>query len=682
MASTEWPNLDPSLLRIGFDVVQRLHTGQQAPSQHEVQRQSHGNQSLSSYQPEVASASNVQPSALSQDMPSFISTPEFHNLVTALTQANNTTVDAQNSHPDHHLPVVIDAPRAVVNRVETQPEAPEAPKAGAMNNSDRTRSINEAVDEGRLLPISTSFPMSQGHASNHTPSSSSLPSPHSRDRIAASSLAPMTRIGGQASLERWRGVISPLLLQNAQLRRKDTRVNRVPRKGPDSSIRTDISDDLCQELVGKMCQAKIQLEARAKQEKSSHIGDNAERGASRDATPLPTTSRSTSVSASNDNIPRSLRTTPSTFDAPTAPRAMHNAWKNSIRSTSTPRASSTVSSGKRSVSYDTDRLPHTPSRPQDRQISRPDKPFEFNPAKRKRSHQSDTDDDDRGLHLKSPFSSNRAHRSTSCASQPMSRSTVTENAYRGSRQSRSRSRTDESHQRDYHAFPTAHTPINTLNGVPSMNGHVDILPGAVRDASPISTVPVSCSASSDEKELLADVMEVDQGPLTSGMPEQQSAVDHLASHSEPTLPCHTVPGLWFVQPALDSPGMLDCQFEIDVKTAEKWHIHQNLDLSTEMLSLHLLCISIEAAQDMFKNMMASTPETLCAAVWNSFKEWPLQGTLLVQINPNESDGKTWLPQDLVSQIKAKTLFQVLKLQISRRTVYLSTSLTWFGLVKT
>ena len=38
-----------------------------------------------------------------------------------------------------------------------------------------------------------------------------------------------------------------------------------------------------------------------------------------------------------------------------------------------------------------------------------------------------------------------------------------------------------------------------------------------------------------------------------------------------TLPCHHVPGLWFVKVALNDMGTLDCSFDIDSETAIKWN---------------------------------------------------------------------------------------------------------------
>ncbi|PPQ81010.1 hypothetical protein CVT25_014518 [Psilocybe cyanescens] len=48
-----------------------------------------------------------------------------------------------------------------------------------------------------------------------------------------------------------------------------------------------------------------------------------------------------------------------------------------------------------------------------------------------------------------------------------------------------------------------------------------------------------------------------------------------AEPPEPVLPCHNVPGLWFVKVPLDTLGTLTCEFKIDHETALKWNIAQN-----------------------------------------------------------------------------------------------------------
>ena len=40
------------------------------------------------------------------------------------------------------------------------------------------------------------------------------------------------------------------------------------------------------------------------------------------------------------------------------------------------------------------------------------------------------------------------------------------------------------------------------------------------------------------------------------------------------LPCHNVPGVWFVKVALGNIGILECSFEVDDVTALKWDLQR------------------------------------------------------------------------------------------------------------
>jgi hypothetical protein len=54
---------------------------------------------------------------------------------------------------------------------------------------------------------------------------------------------------------------------------------------------------------------------------------------------------------------------------------------------------------------------------------------------------------------------------------------------------------------------------------------------------------------------------------------QQNASGETATaeYNLNTLPCHHVPGLWFVKVALNDMGTLECSFDIDSETAIKWN---------------------------------------------------------------------------------------------------------------
>jgi hypothetical protein len=48
--------------------------------------------------------------------------------------------------------------------------------------------------------------------------------------------------------------------------------------------------------------------------------------------------------------------------------------------------------------------------------------------------------------------------------------------------------------------------------------------------------------------------------------------DDVQESRPDVLPCHNVPGVWFVKVALGGIGTLECSFEVDDVTALKWNL--------------------------------------------------------------------------------------------------------------
>ncbi|KAK1222888.1 hypothetical protein PQX77_014310 [Marasmius sp. AFHP31] len=137
-------------------------------------------------------------------------------------------------------------------------------------------------------------------------------------------------------------------------------------------------------------------------------------------------------------------------------------------------------------------------------------------------------------------------------------------------------------------------------------------------------------------------------------PEPGSA-SSTGTEQKPILPCHTVPGLWLVKEALQRPGVLECTFEIDAETMQKWQLQQSQtdpakSTPSTALKLHLLCLSfLEGLRILTLNPNTASAKDAATAIWNADpkqKEWPEQGTLFVQVNPQEHYGSSWMPQDL------------------------------------
>ncbi|KAI3607450.1 hypothetical protein WG66_004629 [Moniliophthora roreri] len=662
--STGWPNLDPSLFRIGFDVVHRLQAGQQAPNQHESASQTQPSNGFNvplSLPPTTSVDANPSVNSPAARFPTFFNTPEFHNLMSTLTYTNFATVHPQNSEADYpHIPDV-DVNRATDGKDPLETASIDRPDQtdGMHARPEEERPREERPEEENALASIIPPTSSWYSIPNHTSLS------HFHDQIVITPPAPSNEVDDLVSLDKWRNIISPFLLQNARLRWKGYRAGEVPPRSAEHTMKDVLSDDVCKEFARKMLKARIQLEGKLKPDIMDKSGDN--RGGAQPrigsvAVPIHTTSRSTSVSAPNENTQPSTRmNSPSLKNIPRAPRAMHRAWQNTDRST--PGASSTTNSGRRSMSYDRGRLSHPlSSSPANPRMSRGHAFSESTPTKsRKRPRYSDDEDD-----CDPQISSNRACRSTSRSShatyQPTFFNGGMNNAYQGSQQClRSCSPEDKVVSIDPCSTSGAAETVIKQNGVPTVNGCVHLPSEAMKHSVPISptvTPAPACSVDTDqnaERPLgqTSEDMQIDQPLLASEIQTAEEQGPDCSASVNRTLapPGHTVPGLWLVQQALDSPGILDCQIHLDADTAQRWQLYEKsaemspLEEGTEMLNLSFVCLSYEAVEGIFKSMLL-TPEALSEAVKSSVKEWPLQGTLLVQTNPGESHSKTWLPQEM------------------------------------
>ncbi|KAF5372756.1 hypothetical protein D9615_010108 [Tricholomella constricta] len=116
---------------------------------------------------------------------------------------------------------------------------------------------------------------------------------------------------------------------------------------------------------------------------------------------------------------------------------------------------------------------------------------------------------------------------------------------------------------------------------------------------------------------------------------------------KPTFPCHSVPGVWLVRTGHDGAHVLDSDFEVDAETAKKWNLSGfslSRDTSAIKLSLQLLCLPRDLVPNVYETSLALvTAEDTATALSKIKTEWPPQGSLIVQMNPAERHGRTWLP---------------------------------------
>ncbi|KAJ7592910.1 hypothetical protein C8J56DRAFT_885982 [Mycena floridula] len=142
-----------------------------------------------------------------------------------------------------------------------------------------------------------------------------------------------------------------------------------------------------------------------------------------------------------------------------------------------------------------------------------------------------------------------------------------------------------------------------------------------------------------EEKRLAEAQErlmVEQSPIN--IAEESLGASDATS---PNLPSsNDIPGLWSIQPASSIPQILDWSFEIDPSTADSWNLDNHNAERPRLLVQLILTDSVKDA--------ALGPDNTPAAIWATRSRWPPKGSLIVQINPSETWGGTWFPDDMAS----------------------------------
>ncbi|KAF8910606.1 hypothetical protein CPB84DRAFT_1672506 [Gymnopilus junonius] len=139
---------------------------------------------------------------------------------------------------------------------------------------------------------------------------------------------------------------------------------------------------------------------------------------------------------------------------------------------------------------------------------------------------------------------------------------------------------------------------------------------------------------------------------------QSSPVSLYGKDQQLHLPCHNVPGLWFVKLGLDELGTLDCKFDIDHNTAKKWNLlplnspgshHTDivpLKTSQKQLSLQICSFSRQLVDEIIQTHNSETaPEDIAKSIFALPQSWPAAGHLIITINPGAHNTRTWLPHE-------------------------------------
>ena len=79
-------------------------------------------------------------------------------------------------------------------------------------------------------------------------------------------------------------------------------------------------------------------------------------------------------------------------------------------------------------------------------------------------------------------------------------------------------------------------------------------------------------SSNNQKALSEDIKSTGLVAKSSYAGQNASGETATTEYNLDILPCHHVPGLWFVKVALNDMGTLECSFDIDPETAIKWNL--------------------------------------------------------------------------------------------------------------
>ncbi|KAF4613492.1 hypothetical protein D9613_007520 [Agrocybe pediades] len=212
------------------------------------------------------------------------------------------------------------------------------------------------------------------------------------------------------------------------------------------------------------------------------------------------------------------------------------------------------------------------------------------------------------------------------------------------------------------------TSPQTTEEVPILNAPVEpvqetIVEEPMQVGSPALPFAVLPEENTVEKDMETEIVEREREPLFLASPsddeEEEEKMQEPAHIMEeqtepipveeepPTLPCHIVPGFWFLKVALPEMGTLGCSFEIDYRTAVKWNITtsstDNTDTprpimvdgsSVPRIKLQLCAFSQRQVQEAMQRLGPDpNPEELIQAIYATDKAWPPAGELIISVNP-------------------------------------------------
>jgi hypothetical protein len=129
-------------------------------------------------------------------------------------------------------------------------------------------------------------------------------------------------------------------------------------------------------------------------------------------------------------------------------------------------------------------------------------------------------------------------------------------------------------------------------------------------------------------------------------PEMSVPVDTRLRKPLQIIPTCPVPGLWFVKVGLEQADILDVEFQNFSEIATQDHLEDSSGIT-----FHLLCLPTNSVRETFETLdQAASPQEVTDAMWNIKTQWPPRGKLLIEVNPGDTVGRSWLPFELASTI--------------------------------
>ncbi|KAG0702447.1 hypothetical protein DFH29DRAFT_875211 [Suillus ampliporus] len=174
---------------------------------------------------------------------------------------------------------------------------------------------------------------------------------------------------------------------------------------------------------------------------------------------------------------------------------------------------------------------------------------------------------------------------------------------------------------DVHTLATASAPLHQIAASPSTT---------VEDVE-MTTSPTCHSASSEPS------------PVDAENIATWSSADSHTSSTLLNMPTLSMPGAWFRRQGLSRPGILNVDFVVGDRIIPAASSSRNSSAPNPLFTVKLSCFR----KDPHELEESDSLETTLEKVRDAGEDWPTKGFLVVQLNAESANGRSWLPYELV-----------------------------------